>query len=531
MEQSKLDKYDRLYNNELAYHQPHLEVNKIVMKRLGITETIVMEELLNQYAYRKNKLQLAYDGTFWTTYKDISDRTGLTIKQVILAVKKLEELNLVNPKDDDDEEDTENQDDEFKAVNFKDDNNIETLTVEDNGEKKIIRRKWYALNTTGYDNYWKSGDGSFCMTNRKSDQVNNFIVYNKKIAQKYDAITAIIFEYLYTAYMNKKIEGTLEDGKWFKCSQKNMAEACGKSRQTIAKTYIPTLIKSGLVECITYGKSNTTHMTINREKLHEVLEFDKIFEAMPHVERITRKILSTVYEVSGQAWELTYDKMACVEKTLVAGYTEEQMLSIIPHMYDYWNRTNQLSEFRFDNMFVPSKVKQHLTKKDNDSAKDAFKLQLEKITAHICSKIYEISQGVYDWPASESRQKAIKKLLKRDVTEDELLEYVEGRYNHLIENNYSMNSFNWKNLFEEYDDENGKHHDPYKYIKAMRDAKKYDFKFKKASGSKEQPKKTNEDDWVSPRDNVRSKPYTAEEKAEHKRKAAEGEAKGEQWVF
>lgn len=417
-----------LYTNFLAYHQAHLRLHDIAAQKLGVHEHIVMQELVSIYDSFIKDHKIAMGERFFATYDYISKETGLSPKQVILAVKELEDANLVNPNDPK--------------------KGIEQYTVEtEDGEKKKIRRKWYKLDTKAYDEYFKAGDGSYCLGTTE----RHWIAFNKKIAQKYGPLEAILFEEIYTSYMNGLIANTLVDGQWVYCPQGKLAKKIGKSRQTMVNTYMPSLAKTGLIEVSFRGKNNATHVAVNLQNLYDVLGVEEIFEARPYIEEVTRRILDKVKAVSGEEWELDYDKMADIEKILKLGYTEDQLLEIVENKYNYYKAKGQKAideKFHFKNVVgQPSVVEGWLKHIEQEGVKAKDLVEAENITKDICTIMLGFTEGKIKWTVDDTKIDLIRRLItsKEKFTADELIDFALNRYEYNTKQGFKMPTFN--NLF------------------------------------------------------------------------------------
>ena len=70
-------------------------VNKRLARNIGLSETIIYSELLSRYCYFKDRGQLTDDGFFFNTVEDLELGTTLNDYAQRKAIKKLEELGLI----------------------------------------------------------------------------------------------------------------------------------------------------------------------------------------------------------------------------------------------------------------------------------------------------------------------------------------------------------------------------------------------------------------------------------------------------
>ena len=168
-----------LFTNALA-QSAHIQVNSILIQKVGINAAIVAGELVSQQHYHAMNLDLTDKGYFWQTYKRLEDNTCLTRNQIAEAVKKLETVKIVSTYPDYDEE-----------------------------GKRI---KYYKVDTLRIDDIVRNGDGSVSMNTIRSDA---FMVYNKALAKRIGPAPTIVLSDLYTSYMNTAELNNLIDDEWF----------------------------------------------------------------------------------------------------------------------------------------------------------------------------------------------------------------------------------------------------------------------------------------------------------------------------
>lgn len=129
----------------------------------------------------------------------------------------------------------------------------------------------------------------------------------------------------------------------------------------------------------------------------------------------------------------------------------------------------------------------------------------EEATKRILFKVQQITNNQFVWDVSEKKINLVRHRLENGIKEQDLVDFIENRYNYLKENDCKYTNFTIEKLLA---DENEKH------IKAFIKSKT--------------PKA---DSNTKSRDGVKSITYTKAEIEEFKRRAAEIEAAGEQGVF
>jgi hypothetical protein len=83
---------------ELLRSDGSIIINKALARNIGLNESILYSELLSKFIYFSKKNMLDNDGYFFNTIENIEEDTTLTKKQQGPAIKKLEELGLINKK-------------------------------------------------------------------------------------------------------------------------------------------------------------------------------------------------------------------------------------------------------------------------------------------------------------------------------------------------------------------------------------------------------------------------------------------------
>lgn len=422
---------DKLFSNVLA-QDAHIQVNSILVQKLGINEAIVAGELVQLQHYFAMRRELTDKGYFYVQYEYIEKDTKLTYNQVVRAVKKLEEEKI-----------------------------IDTYLDYDLAGKRI---KYYKVDTLRIDDIVRSGDGSVSMNTIRSDA---FIIYSKALAKNIGPTLAVVESDLYTTYMYTAELNNFIDDDWFCVVQDKQAKRLGVTRQTLCKKdgYIDKLIKSGLISKKTCGIKNKSYIRLNFDVLYEMLGYgDKteyasesfFMDKKPEItdlseaELVTRSLLKHAEEISGQAWSFDFYKVSCIEEILKDDITEEQLINIIDHMYKYYKEANKLEKcFNFANVVgQKSKVKTWLDKIERDAEKEEEKLYAEKVAYTIYNKMLEISEGKIKYDIDANKIDLIRKRLSEELTEDELVEHAVSRYNFLKNSGYDVvKNCSWNKLF------------------------------------------------------------------------------------
>jgi len=404
-----MDKY-KLFNNALAADgQEWMKVNLIMIQKLGIKEAIVARQFLQIQNYFARKGQLTNTGTFFATYEYIADATGLTRKQVILAVTNLENAGLLKTE----------------------------VTKQNN-----VKRKWYKVDKDVYDNFLKDGDGNIC-ANVEDDQY--WIVYNKRLAKKYGPVDTIIFSDMYTTYYNAKVDNSLVELLWAKKPMTKLAQKLKISRTKVVNKYIPELKEAGLIDLQTMGWDNATHFMIMEENLAEELGLkEEIYEQRldTQVERITKAIIYKA-KLYGEDWHYKfYEYASIIEERLADGISEDELTNIIDYVYDYYQRPkNQKyykTNFNFKYIYGKGRLQEQWISKKNG----------ELTTQKILFKIQQISNNKFTWDIDDTKVNLIRHRLDNGITEQNLIDFVEQRYEFLSRDpDCKYTNFTFKELF------------------------------------------------------------------------------------
>lgn len=527
-----------LFKNVLAQGS-YVNLNCRVVQKLGIKEGIVLYELFGQQHYFINKGKMK-NGFFYVTQDYLKTSTYLSDHQIRAAVKTLEEtwvdmnnysVNLETIVDDIKKEEVELKAEVKKIVDDKEisddkkkskiaellkewidvklegdiikviaddknylDDDKKKLKIKqlkkDAGYMQLIetkftfsygdKTKWYKVNTKVVDEFIKSGDGSVSMNTIRPDA---FVIYNKALAHKTNPTVAVVFSDLLTSYYVTEMYGNLEEDEWFKNVYDVQANRLGISRQSLVEAkngYIIQLVNAGLINKKTMGAKNATYISINWDRLFEIIagctveEFNGgilVKENNSEVERITRKLLDRVKEVSGLDWKFNHTKCAFIEQRLEDGFIEDDMYNIIEYKYkDYKRIANgkYMHRFNWTNLFG-SQCETWITNMHNDEKTNQEKLKLEALSLRIIEAVKDIS-GL-DWRLDESYYPLLAKQLECGVSEDELVELVAFVYNWKLKNEGKIKKFTWNKVYGEFQDDSGKGYSCFATVLSMRKAK------------------------------------------------------------
>lgn len=73
----------------------YLVVNKVLVKKIGLTETILLSELCSEYNYYKDSGELEEDGSFFSTIENVEKNTTLSKDLQNKALQTLETNNII----------------------------------------------------------------------------------------------------------------------------------------------------------------------------------------------------------------------------------------------------------------------------------------------------------------------------------------------------------------------------------------------------------------------------------------------------
>lgn len=76
----------------------YIIVNKILIEVLGLNEAVILGELCSEYTYWESSNQLLYNEYFYSTRENIQKNTGLNSHSQRVAIKNLEEKQIITSK-------------------------------------------------------------------------------------------------------------------------------------------------------------------------------------------------------------------------------------------------------------------------------------------------------------------------------------------------------------------------------------------------------------------------------------------------
>lgn len=83
---------------ELLANDNYITVNKMIAKKLGLTEAVLLGELASEFKYWKNREELTEDGFFYSTVENVIENTTLSDRQQRTAVKNLKAAGVLEVK-------------------------------------------------------------------------------------------------------------------------------------------------------------------------------------------------------------------------------------------------------------------------------------------------------------------------------------------------------------------------------------------------------------------------------------------------
>ena len=215
-----------------------MQVNHLLVQKLGIKEAIMLGELCSLYSYFEDKDKLKtiqnISDMFYATIDFLTTDTGLSQRQISAAIKVLEDT-FVNVEI--------KEDDVKKIVNMP---LIVTKITTSYGD----RIKWFKVNFEAIDQFIKNASKTGTVS-ENTIRRDAFILYNKLLALKTNPTCAVVFSDLLTSYYITEYYENLVDDEWFKNVQTDQAKRLGVDRRTMARKdggYITQLEEYGLIE-------------------------------------------------------------------------------------------------------------------------------------------------------------------------------------------------------------------------------------------------------------------------------------------
>lgn len=212
----------------LLANNGYIVLNKTLMKKVGLHEAILLEELSAEYVYWKKRNELQ-DDYFYSTRENIEEQTMLSAHQQRIAIENLKKQNILKVK-----------------------------------QVGMPSKNWYSIIEEGLVNIL-NGDGNF--VNILAN--NSFIVVNKTLMKTIGLHEAIVLGELSAQMLYWEKEKMLEDG-FFYSTRENIEE------QTMLSAYsqriaLNNLIRLNLLEIKQKGMPLRTWYSINEQNLYEIL--------------------------------------------------------------------------------------------------------------------------------------------------------------------------------------------------------------------------------------------------------------------
>ena len=73
----------------------YIVVNRVLIQKLGLHSAVLLGELANEYLYFSNRNELTEDGFFYSTVKNVKERTGLSDSQQRSALTAMENMGIL----------------------------------------------------------------------------------------------------------------------------------------------------------------------------------------------------------------------------------------------------------------------------------------------------------------------------------------------------------------------------------------------------------------------------------------------------
>lgn len=438
-------------------------VKKYLVQNLGIAEAILIEEFsYQQKEHIKNKT-LYSDGTFMTTYDYLVAQSGLKKHQVARAIKNLKDAGI--------------------------------LFVNDERKDYNRKHKKYKVLFDKLDKFYKKDSDS---VSEHTHGITSYMLYNKTIAQQIGSTYAIIFDDLMTSYINACEDNDFVIDDYFGSAQTKLAKTLNCSPQHLCRKYVPQLKELDLIETQQYGWPKRSCMRINFNKYFELLgvslEDQEAYKLdsrkVTLAEKATNNILNKVKEISGQDWSDGYfEKVHYIEQRLNDGIKEDDLYDIITFCYN-WRKNGPEKNFKyfsFMDLYGKGKCKRNVEMMYEQDANAKEKAELKILAEKIIKKVNEVSNGTIEWKIYDKALDLLKVQKDCQVTDDELLEFVQNRYDWKMKlsGKVTKRGFSWESLFGENKKEDNSGYSCFDSIMAMRNSKTGNYKTTKNNRSKD----------------------------------------------
>lgn len=212
----------------LLANNGYIVLNKILMKKFGLYEAILIGELSSEQIYWEKRNELV-DGFFYSTRENIEEQTMLSAHQQRIAIENLKKIGIL----------------EVKLFG-------------------MPQKAWYKIIEEGFVKTL-NGDGNFINILANS----NYIIVNKNIMKALGLNEAVLIGELSAEYLYWEKSGQLEDN-YFYSTRENIEE------QTMLSAYqqrltLDNLITNNIITIKSKGMPLRTWYTINEEPLFKLV--------------------------------------------------------------------------------------------------------------------------------------------------------------------------------------------------------------------------------------------------------------------
>lgn len=212
----------------LLANNGYIVLNKILMKKFGLYEAILIGELSSEQIYWEKRNELV-DGFFYSTRENIEEQTMLSAHQQRIAIENLKKIVIL----------------EVKLFG-------------------MPQKAWYKIIEEGFVKTL-NGDGNFINILANS----NYIIVNKNIMKALGLNEAVLIGELSAEYLYWEKSGQLEDN-YFYSTRENIEE------QTMLSAYqqrltLDNLITNNIITIKSKGMPLRTWYTINEEPLFKLV--------------------------------------------------------------------------------------------------------------------------------------------------------------------------------------------------------------------------------------------------------------------
>lgn len=212
----------------LLANNGYIVLNKILMKKVGLYEAILIGELSSEQIYWEKRNELV-DGYFYSTRENIEEQTMLSAHQQRIAIENLKKMGIL----------------EVKLFG-------------------MPQKAWYKIIEDGLV-HTLNGEGNFINILANS----NYIVVNKNIMKTLGLNEAVLIGELSAEYLYWQKNGELKEN-YFYSTRENIEE------QTMLSAYqqritIGNLIDNGIINTRQKGMPLRTWYTINEDAIYKLV--------------------------------------------------------------------------------------------------------------------------------------------------------------------------------------------------------------------------------------------------------------------